>query len=181
MQLKKAGGPQQVSPAQPRVSEPQVLLPQLVTKSAQTLLKQLFEQHSLAWVHALPLSWQAGWQEPSLLLVEPVPVPPAQLPEQHWPFFLHALPSLLQAWALTARPLRATAPLAAIPAKPRRVWRRDRAWLKDRTSPSNRAESIGLPSRVVVAKNGSGRKRRVRHRGADDQRTRVRRMDDCLR
>src|SRR5918998_733493 len=59
-------------------------------------------------------------QRPSPWPVEP-PVPPAQLPEQHWLFFLHGLPSLLQAWALTPRPLRARTPLAARAARPRSV------------------------------------------------------------
>jgi hypothetical protein len=75
----------------------------------------------------------------------PCPVPTPQLPEQHWLFFLHALPLPLQAWALTARPLSARTPLATIPARPRRAWRRDRVWPKRRTRPSNRAESIVLP------------------------------------
>jgi hypothetical protein len=60
MQLKKAGGSQQVSPAQPRVSAGHSLLPQLVTKSAQTLLKQLPEQHWSGCVHALSFARQPG-------------------------------------------------------------------------------------------------------------------------
>ncbi len=36
----------------------------------------------------------AAWQTP-LRLVAPLPVPPTQLFEQHWPFFVHALPLTL--------------------------------------------------------------------------------------
>src|SRR4051794_31417445 len=43
-------------------------------------------------------------QTPSLLLVEPVPVPPTQVPEQHCSDFLQGLPSALQASALASRP-----------------------------------------------------------------------------
>ena len=38
---------------------------------------------------------------------------------------------------------------APAPARPRRVCRRDRAWPKLRTSPSNRSESIDLPSMTI--------------------------------
>lgn len=124
---------------------------------------------------------------------------------------------------------RAEAP-AATPARPRKVCRRDPVWPKLRTSPSNRSESMIMPSircagghthsglrkpprshygaggrrsrlskvifrgrpathpamTKVVADdhNGivhSGRKRKVRHRGAGDRGSGERRMLDCLR
>jgi hypothetical protein len=55
-QLKKAGSPQHVSPAQPLAGGLQVLPAQELTKSAQTLLKQLFEMHAQSRMHALPFS-----------------------------------------------------------------------------------------------------------------------------
>jgi hypothetical protein len=59
-----AGGPQQILlPEQPPVFGTQVLEPQLVTKSAQTKLKQLPELHSLAWLHSLPFG-SKGRQTP---------------------------------------------------------------------------------------------------------------------
>jgi hypothetical protein len=69
----------------------------------------------------------AAWQTPALWAVEPLPVPPTQLFEQHWEFFLHALPLALQSAATVTRPRgAASAPMATAPARPRRVWRRDR-------------------------------------------------------
>jgi hypothetical protein len=74
----------------------------------------------------LVFSVQADWQTPWLPAVEPPPVPPTHWPEQHWLFFLHALPLALHSCAPAARVPRARVP-AATPTRPRSVCRRDRA------------------------------------------------------
>jgi hypothetical protein len=102
-----------------------------------------------AWHPTPPTSEQATAQLPFTFTVpggKGEQTPPLQLWEQHWGFFLHALPARFQASALASRPLRARAPAAAAPAGPRSVCRRDRVWPKLRTRRSNRSESTLVPS-----------------------------------
>jgi hypothetical protein len=102
-----------------------------------------------AWHPTPPTSEQATAQLPFTFTVpggQGEQTPPLQLWEQHWGFFLHALPARFQASALASRPLRARAPAAAAPAGPRSVCRRDRVWSKLRTRRSNRSESTLVPS-----------------------------------
>jgi hypothetical protein len=95
-------------------------------------LRGLMQGHKRKQVPLLSTLPAGQPQTPSLLLVEPPPVPPSQWREQHWPFFLHALPLALHASAALVRlwpPFRratipwgsssATTP-AMIPSAPRR-------------------------------------------------------------
>ena len=89
------------------------------------------------------------------------PDAPTQLLLQHWLFFLHGLPLRLAAAALAARPPSARAPAAAIPTRPCRACRRDRAWRKAAPDHQNALNSCVFPP-------GRGRHRRAhapRHAG----------------